>query len=212
MLFAIAGIVMLNSGLTNGWIGLGLIVLLYATGYFFAERPRTATIGAVQSKDAPHIRAQLDELLAAVRLHVADDIYRRAQSIADAIVYTLDHAGEQDKADPNIYLVRQTATTYLPEALSAYLALPRPYAEQQPIEADRTPHDILLEQLNVMDMRVRRIAEAVIRRDSQELVAHGRFVADRYSASSLDVRDDLPPAGPLPEVDHMPGQGTTRFN
>ena len=106
------------------------------------------------AKDAPRIRAQLDELLAVIRMRVADDVYRSVQSIRDAVIFTLDHAGEQDQADPNVYLVRQTAIAYLPEALSTYVALPRIYAERQPIDGGRTSHDILLEQLYLMDIKV----------------------------------------------------------
>ncbi|HYI21161.1 MAG TPA: hypothetical protein VEX62_00865 [Candidatus Limnocylindrales bacterium] len=197
MLFAIGAIVMLNIGLTNGLIGLGLIPLLYATGYFFAERPRATSIGPMPAKDAPRIRAQLDELLAVIRMRVADDVYRSVQSIRDAVIFTLDHAGEQDQADPNVYLVRQTAIAYLPEALSNYIALPRIYAERQPIDGGRTSHDILLEQLYLMDVKVRRVAEEVLRRESQQLVAHSRFVTERYSDSSLDVGSHPPVSAPL---------------
>jgi hypothetical protein len=194
MVFAIGGIIMLNSGLTGGLLGVALIAVLYVTGYFIAERPRTTGLRPQQSKDAPTVRAQLDEMLSAIRKVVADDIYRRVQSIGDAIVFTLDHAGDMDHTDPNIYLVRKTATTYLPEALSTYLALPREYAEHQVLEGGRTSHDILLEQLYLMDRKVQKVAEAVLQRDSNSLLIHGRFVADRYKASGLDVADEMPAA------------------
>ena len=86
-------------------------------------------------------------------------------------------------------MVRQTATTYLPEALSTYLGLPRPYAERERLDGGRTPHDILLDQLYLMDLKVRQVAEDVVKHGSQRLVTHGRFLADRYSSSELNVED-----------------------
>ena len=205
-IFAIVGIVLLDSGLTSGLEGFAVVGLLYLTGYFVAARPRLTTFGAPQAKDAPRIQASLDELVAIIRMRVADDIYRRVVSIREGIVFTLDHAREQDEIDPNVYLVRQTATVYLPEVLSTYLALPRPYAERQPIEAGRTSHDILLDQLTLMDVKTRQVAEDVIRRDSQELVKHGRFLADRYQGSSLDVASGPPAAKQLPEAHSSNGK------
>ena len=165
MLFAIGAIVMLNAGLTAGLIGLGLIPLLYATGYFFAERPRGDRIGPMPAKDAPRVRAQLDELLAVIRMRVADDVYRQRPEHPRRRDLHARSCRRQDQADPNVYLVRQTAIAYLPEALSTYVALPRIYAERQPIDGGRTSHDILIEQLYLMDMKVRRMAEEVLRRE-----------------------------------------------
>ena len=216
-LAAIGGIVLLDTGLTDGILGFIAIGVLYVTGYFVASRPRQTRFGESAARDAPRIAASLDELLAVIRMRVADDIYRRVASIRDGIVFTLDHAGSQNEADPNVYLVRQTAVAYLPEALSAYLALPRPYAERQPIENGRTSHDILLEQLALMDIKTREVAEIVVRRESQQLVHHGRFLAERYHDSSLDVPPGpiIPPPPPpqqplLRPVDGAPEDSTKR--
>ena len=197
MLFAIIGIVLLDSRLTSGLEGFAVVVILYVTGYFVAARPRLTTFGASPARDVTRIQANLDELVAVIRMRVADDIYRRVLSIRDAVIFTLDHVDTQNEADPDIYLVRKTAVTYLPEALETYLALPRPYAEQQPVERGRTSHDILLDQLTLMDLNTRKIADEVVRRDSQELVKHGRFLADRYHGSSLEVDDATPASKPV---------------
>jgi len=188
-LFAIGGILLLDGGLTSGVFGFALIPTLYLTGYFFANRPppSVAAVGPAPTKDAPQVSAQLDELLAAIRMRVPDDIYRRVRSIRDAIVFTLDRAGAASEVDPNIYLVRQTARTYLPQALASYLALPRSFAEREPVEDGRTSHDILLDQLVLMDMKTRQVAEWVMQRDSRQLVSHGRFLEERYGESSLDT-------------------------
>jgi hypothetical protein len=201
-LFGIGGIVLLDGGLTSGAVGLALIPFLYVTGYFFATRPRPqpAAIGPAPTKDAPQVSAQLDELLATIRMRVPDDIYRRVRSIRDAIVFTLDRAGEASEIDPNIYLVRQTARTYLPEALASYLALPRSFAEREPVEDGRTSHAILLDQLVLMDMKTRQVAEWVMERDSGQLVSHGQFLKERYGASSLDATSEPESAKAPPRV------------
>jgi len=184
-LLGIVGILLLDAGLVHGLLAVGVIVGLYAVGYFFASRPRLATdIGSPQAKDADQIEAGLDQMLSAIRREIAPDIYEPVESIRDAIVFTLDHAGDL-QTDPDIYTVRQTALTYLPEALSRYLSLPRAYAERQIVTDGKTAHDILLEQLKLMEEKAHEVAEAVIERQSQRLVTHGRFIAERFSDSAL---------------------------
>ena len=136
-------------------------------------------------------------MLATIRRRVSSDIYQVVLSIRDAIVFTLDHAADM-QTDPDIYAVRQTAMTYLPEALSKYMALPRAYAERQIIESGKTSHDILLDQLRLMETKVHEVADAMIERDSQRLVTHGRFIADRFGDSSFEAQPDAKVAMPAP--------------
>ncbi len=64
-LFGIVGIVMLNMGLISGLLAVGVIVGMYAIGYFLASRPAiTQNIGALPAKDSDTIAAGLDQMLA----------------------------------------------------------------------------------------------------------------------------------------------------
>jgi hypothetical protein len=185
-LLGIVGLVLLNLQLISGPIAVAVIAGLYAIGYFFASRPSVnQEIGALPAKDSDRIEAGLDQMLASLRRSVAPDIYATVLSIRDAIVYTLDHTGDI-QTDPDIYAVRQTALTYLPEALSKYVSLPRAYAERQVLENGKTSHDVLLEQLQLMEQKVHAVADSVIDRTSQRLISHGRFIEDRFGDSSLE--------------------------
>jgi hypothetical protein len=185
-LFGLGGLILLNIGVISGPIAVAVIAGLYATGYFFASRPAvTENIGALPGKDSDKIEAGLDQMLAQIRRQVAPDIYATTVSIRDAIVYTIDHTGDI-QTDPDIYAVRQTALQNLPEALSKYVSLPRAYAERQLLENGKTSHDVLLEQLQVMEQKVHEVADSVIDRTSQRLITHGRFIEDRFGDSALD--------------------------
>jgi len=187
MVFAIGGILLFTSGLVTGWLALGVVLALYVTGYFFAERPRERQLAPQQTGDSPEVRDALDEMLAAIKKRVANDIYFHVRSIRDATVFTLENAGATAETDPDIHVVRRAATAYLPEALSTYLSLPRYYAENEKIANGRTPHDVLIDQLTLIDNQARRVAEELIQRNSDQLVTHGRFMSDRYADSKLQV-------------------------
>ena len=187
MLFALAGILLYSGHMITGWLGLAAIPALYATGYFVAARPRQKPLAPQQVSDAPALRDSLDEMLDAIHKRVAVDIYYLVRSIRDSVVFTLENSGGFAETDPDVHLMRRTATTYLPEALSTYLSLPRRYAETKRLEDGRTPHDVLMDQLSLMDEQTRRVASNLIRNNSQRLVSHGRFIDDRYAPSALGV-------------------------
>jgi hypothetical protein len=195
MLFAIAGIIMFSNGLVPGIVALALVPVMYATGYFLAERPRTQQVSQLeqrQATDAELVREGLDDLLNHIRKRVPMDVNYRVRSIRDAIVFTLENAGMMAATDPNIHMVRRTATTYLPDALSTYLSLPQSYAEREPIQNGRTAYDVLMDQLSQMEEQTHRVAKELMERSSQDLVTHGRFISDRYATSKINVPDTQP--------------------
>jgi len=136
-------------------------------------------------------RANIDDalrrLLVTINGRVADDVFQKVGSICYAIDQTLPSRDRGlDPTDPNVNLMRQTAVSYLPDALSAYLAIPRVYAEQRPVQGNKTAHDLLMDQLNVMDEKIHDVADAIARNDTERLIANVRFLQERYATSALD--------------------------
>ncbi len=132
-------------------------------------------------------------------------------SIEGSILATLEiESGAADATDPNVFLIRQTALTYLPDAFSSYLRMPRIMAERRAIAGGRTPHDELLDQLDLMDQRLVDVADDIARHDSDKLLANGRFLAERFGRSSLDLDAEVvqtaAAAPPPTEAEAIPGQ------
>jgi hypothetical protein len=192
-LLAVGGLALHVIGLFGGLAWLPVTVALYLIGVLLvpAERGLEVSIGAAQ--DAAEVRDGLERLVRALRGKVADDLYAKAVSIQSSILATLAIEGTAgDGADPNVFLIRQTALAYLPDAFSTYLRMPRAMAERRAIAGGRTPHDVLLEQLDLMDRRLADVADDMARHDSDKLLANGRFLAEKFGVSSL--RLDAGPA------------------
>ncbi len=185
---ALVGLGLLALGVTSGVIGLGVVAGLYAIGYLVTPPERGLRLTLFTTEDTRDIRAGLTQLLTSIRYRVADDVFQRCGSIAHSIVATLpaDGAGV-DPADPNVNLIRQTALSYLPQALDAYLAIPRIYAERKTLDNGKTAHDVLMEQLNVMDGKMHEVAEDIAKNDTDRLMANVRFLQERFADSQLQV-------------------------
>ena len=197
---AIAGLALHFMGLLSGGVlWLPIVIGLYAAGALLVPGEPELNISLDASADAAQIRRGLDQLVKQTKGRVAPDIQARVESIRDEIMVTTEGQGGLAAGDPTVHLIRQTALDYLPTALTSYLALPRQFAERRAVAGGRTPHDELLSQLDLMDSKMKDAADAILAHDSEKLLANGRFLADRFATSSLDLTASgagAPPAAP----------------
>jgi hypothetical protein len=190
-LLALAGLGLHFLGLVGGFLWLPITIGLYLIGVLLVPGERELMIQLGAAADSAQVRDGLDHLIRSLQGQVAADLIAKVVRIQASILRTLPAQGaEGDTADPNVYLIRQTALAYLPDAFQTYLKLPRQVAEQRPIADGRTPHDVLLGQLDLMDQRLATVADDMARHDSDALLANGRFLADKFGVSSLKIDPD----------------------
>ena len=84
-----------------------------------------------------------------------------------------------------------TATDYLPEAIGGYLRLPRQWADSRPIENGKTSLMLLIDQLDLLGATMDKIFDAVVRVDADALIAHGRFLQEKFGHASTGRDLDL---------------------
>jgi hypothetical protein len=85
---------------------------------------------------------------------------------------------------PQAYSVMATATNYLPEAVGGYLRLPRQFADSRPVDRGKSSLMILIDQLDLLAATMDKVFDAVCRDDAAALVAHGRFLAEKFGTAS----------------------------
>ncbi|MCB7136379.1 hypothetical protein [Cellulosimicrobium marinum] len=83
------------------------------------------------------------------------------------------------------HTVVATATSYLPEAVGAYLRLPRDFADRRVVAQGKTSLMLLCDQLDLLGVTLDKISDAVSRADAAALVAHGAFLAEKFRDSSI---------------------------
>lgn len=115
----------------------------------------------------------------------------RVDKITATLRETIPRLNQLGGGSRDAHSVMATVTSYLPEALGAYLRLPRSFADRRPIEGGKTALLVLIDQLDLLAATMDEIFEAVCRSDADALVAHGRFLAEKFGKGSgaLDVGD-----------------------
>ena len=107
----------------------------------------------------------------------------RAARVTRLIRQTLPRLGSLGLGSYDSYSVVATATDYLPEAIGAYLRLPRDWADSRPVENGKTPLLLLIDQLDLLGATMEKIYDAANSTDAAALITHGKFLQERFGHS-----------------------------
>jgi hypothetical protein len=112
------------------------------------------------------------------------DVQVKVEQIRRKIEVLLSYADRFPPFSQDLYLVRQTASDYLPRTIDAYLALPKHVAERPLATDGKTPHEELKAQLDLLDAKLDEIAQDMQRQDTDRLLANRRFLEERFGKVS----------------------------
>jgi hypothetical protein len=132
------------------------------------------------------IEASLTRFQNEVKPLVPSDVADLIDSIATSIRNVLPLLAKSNTiADQDSYTIRETALHYMPETIAAYLRLPPAYRNLQPVADGKTARALLVEQLTLLDAKMREIVKNLLANDAQALVANGQFLRDRFTKESF---------------------------
>lgn len=132
---------------------------------------------------------QIDRIGPQIQGKVPSMVQARVERITAIVRDTVPRLDQLGGGSRDAHSVMATVTSYLPEALGAYLRLPRSFADRRPIEGGKSALFVLIDQLDLLSATMDSIFEAVCQSDADALVAHGRFLEEKFGKGSgaLDV-------------------------
>jgi hypothetical protein len=150
--------------------------------------------------------ARVEAMVAAgaVPAPVASRVRRVDRVVRD----TIPRLANLGAGSPQAYSVMATATDYLPEAVGGYLRLPRQFADSRPVDRGKSSLMVLIDQLDLLASTMDKVFDAVCREDAAALVAHGRFLEEKFGAASTGGGLNIE-SGPLPPMPEAPSGPAT---
>ncbi|MCL2466416.1 MAG: hypothetical protein FWF02_07550 [Micrococcales bacterium] len=157
-------------------------------GWFGQRKPRRDAVPAGPALPEPPTGTQILDAVTAVERRIAGRVpplvvarVHRIATVVTDMVPRLDRLGAGTR---QAHTVVATATNYLPEAVDAYLRLPRDFADTREVSRGKTSLMLLVDQLDLLATTLQQISDAVSRHDAQALVVHGAFLAEKFGPSS----------------------------
>jgi len=190
---ALVGLVLFFTGVvTTLWPV--VVVGLYLVGILVA--PSNKTYDLHSGWDPGDVRKALGEQLKTINGKVPPEIIGKVSNIQDTILALLPRVERLPAGSEDLFIVQRTALEYLPTALEAYLNLPKAYATLKPVDNGKTASQVLLDQLTLLEGKMGEISDNIAKNDSDKLLANGRFLAEKFGRSELQVPGGaLPPPG-----------------
>jgi hypothetical protein len=147
------------------------------------REPERPVLPRVPTSD--DLLAALDDVSAMVsRGAVPGPVASRVLRVSRTVRDTIPRLSNLGAGSLQAYNVMATATDYLPEAIGGYLRLPRQFADSRPVDRGKTSLMILIDQLDLLAATMDKVFDAVCRADADALVAHGRFLAEKFGTAS----------------------------
>lgn len=115
---------------------------------------------------------------------VPSPVTARVQRVTATVRDTIPRLDAFGSGSDRAYAVMATATDYLPEAVGGYLRLPRRFADTRPVDGPKTALMVLVDQLDLLGATMDAVFDAVCRDDANALVAHGRFLTEKFGSRS----------------------------
>lgn len=187
---------MFAAGVVMPWLLAGLLVW---TGYVVLRGPRHRRWNRVewQPGPAPLRRSTFASQVrpvpsprpmpppapappAPARQELPIDVQVRVEQIRRKVDVLLSYASRFPPFSKELYLVRQTASEYLPRTVDAYLALSPVDADRVVTASGKTALQELKDQLDLLDSKLNDIAEDLQRQDVDRLLANRRFLEERF--------------------------------
>ena len=184
----------------------GFLGRLFGRGQHVEQRERFAVPAVPTSEDLLASLDRVESMVAAgvVPAPVASRVRRVDQVVRD----TIPRLPSLGAGSLQAYSVMATATDYLPEAVGGYLRLPRQFADNRPVDRGKSSLMVLIDQLDLLAATMDKVFDAVCRADADALVAHGRFLSEKFGAASTGGALDMGSA-PLPPMPGSPASQPT---
>ena len=181
----------------------GFLGRLFGRGEQAGHDDRVAVPPVPTSGDLLAALDRVESMVAAgaVPAPVASRVRRVDRVVRD----TIPRLASLGAGSPQAYSVMATATDYLPEAVGGYLRLPRQFADNRPVDRGKSSLMVLIDQLDLLAATMDKVFDAVCRADADALVAHGRFLAEKFGTASTSGVLDVGSA-PLPPMPGTPTQ------
>lgn len=168
--------------------GLAVIAVRVAAEFVVPRGARLEVADAVAERERK-VNAALASAEAMVRGRAPAAVETRVSSISGVVRDIMGRQSALGGASPQLFSVLRTATDYMPSALEAYMKLPPSYAMTRRQADGRTALEILTSQLDLLQKEMIDVADAVNKNDLDSLLAHERFLTQRFGRSALSLPD-----------------------
>lgn len=167
-----------------------IMVMSYAFGYFVGPKEKEIKFYHVKGESLIDYMGFVKKLES--KVNESEKMPSEAKMIMKQISLTavelLDFMKENTTAytfNEEMVNFKNVFDTYLPKLINQYDKLPKEYVLSAKDNQGRTPKDLLIEQLTLLNQKIKEIAYGMYENDFTSLKVNGRFLRDKFEDYSF---------------------------
>jgi hypothetical protein len=186
IILALVGLGLYIGGVIKGVLVPLIIVGLYVLGALVTPKPKgIAAVSTLSGEpNAEQMRAALNRIAEESQKRLPDELAAKVASIQATILELLPKLDRTTIDRQDLFALERTVSDYLPNTLDNYLTLPRAYAHTHVVANGKTAEQLLGDQLDLIDQKMKEISNAVAEDDVGKLLAQGRFLEERFGRNT----------------------------
>jgi hypothetical protein len=184
----VVGLGLFFGGVIDDW-WLAIVAGLYAVGWLATPRDRGFEIELQEAAAHASLLERIDDLMARSRKRLPGEAYEKLEAIRatlDSLMPKLQGLSDSGSiAMEQMITVANAVTRDLPTTVANYIRLPEAFANLHHIEHGKTARQLLLEQLDLLQVQLARIADSAFREDAEALIVNGRYLKEKFHSTDF---------------------------
>lgn len=187
-------IVLLNQNPSSIRWGFSGLLILTVSGFLIewicqrnSKSPSKENISQKQvgseKVDLPDLKKKINLLIRKYRGEIPFEALTEIMIIKDNFIILLPYLEQMNAGDYELHDVTKIISDYLPKTLMVYSELPRDFVGNHKTK-DKTPEDILINQLNIMNLQIQSIVNKANNKKLDALLVQSEFLQSKFSENS----------------------------
>ncbi len=181
---ALLGLGLFFVGVIDDW-WLPIVGGLYAIGWLVVPADRELEIQVHNEATQANLTQSVDALLSEAKGKLPREAVDCLQQIRQTVIELAPKLFDGGMAMTSAVSLVNAVTRDLPETVRNYLHLPTAFATLHIVEKGKTCKQLLIDQLNLLNVQLSKIAESVYKEDAEALVVNGKFLEEKFHSLSF---------------------------
>jgi len=181
---AIGGLALFFAGVIQDW-WFPIVVGLYALGWLAVPGNKELELKGRNEATQANLVDSLDELISASMSRLPAEAAERLKRIHTVVTELAPKLFDGGVAMEHVVTLVNAVTRDLPGTVKNYLRLPTAFASMHIVENGKTSKQLLLEQLDILDGQLGKIATNIYKDDAEALVTNGWFLKEKFHTVSF---------------------------
>ncbi|MBK9441857.1 MAG: hypothetical protein IPN53_11305 [Comamonadaceae bacterium] len=181
---AIGGLALFFAGVISDW-WFPIVAGLYALGWLAVPGNKELELQVRNEATQTNLVDSLDELINATKSRLPAEAAERLKRIHTVVTELAPKLFGGGVAMEHVVTLVNAVTRDLPGTVKNYMRLPAAFASMHVVENGKTAKQLLLEQLDILDGQLAKIATNIYKDDAEALVTNGWFLKEKFHTVSF---------------------------